>query len=310
MNQDNSLNGRLLAIIEKSGLDEARVKAIQEGMAPHMKYVNAALKAIEELETRVTPGIEVSQDIIDEASEARKLVKKKRTEIESKRKELKEPALREGQLIDAIAAEYKLPIEAIELRASRIEKHNVNIQEARRAELQSTRLELLAACQIPVSLINSSALAGMTEDEFSEYMADLSVQAEELEQRQKSEREKYQAMVKQAEEQAAFAKAQEERARQEAIKAQQEMAMQKAQADAERRANEILSKKNAAAMADSNDVEAVETILVLLRQVIESVPAIETAKSDMGRNAFGYIKSELVKVYTTAGNALDKYKKS
>lgn len=90
----------------------------------------------------VTDATQVS--LMREAGEARKALKKVRTSVEAKRKELKEDALRYGQQVDQAAKELRELIEPIEAYLEEQEKFAEIAEAKRKKELAERRKEELS----------------------------------------------------------------------------------------------------------------------------------------------------------------------
>jgi len=86
---------------------------------------------------------ESQTEIIEKASEARKLITKVRTSVEKRRKELKEDSLRRGQLIDSVAKAITAEIEPIESHLREQEGFAERMAKQRHQALQSERAALI-----------------------------------------------------------------------------------------------------------------------------------------------------------------------
>ena len=100
--------------------------------------------------------------------EGRLKLKKTRTAIENRRKELKAGALEYGRKVDAVAKELTDLIEPAEKTLAKIENDHVTALERIEQQKLDDRMEKLAAvrCQHPSSLVKS-----MTDKQFEEFLA-------------------------------------------------------------------------------------------------------------------------------------------
>jgi hypothetical protein len=108
-----------------------------------LEKFNEYFEVAAQWEAKLNTLIVTDEDQIAEmkmAGEARKFLKKKRTEIENTRKEMKEDALREGNMIDGIAKVLKGLIEPLEAKALNIETFAERAQQARIKQLHEDRV--------------------------------------------------------------------------------------------------------------------------------------------------------------------------
>lgn len=109
-------------------------------------------------------------DLMAEASDKRKALKKIRSSVENKRKELKADSLRTGQAIDSIAKRVKNAIEPAEKYLEMQEKFAELKQAEREAKLKTERVEKLLAYTDDISLYN---IDSMNQEQFDALLASL-----------------------------------------------------------------------------------------------------------------------------------------
>lgn len=109
-------------------------------------------------------------DLMAEASDKRKALKKIRSSVENKRKELKADSLRTGQAIDSIAKRVKNAIEPAEKYLEMQEKFAELKQAEREAKLKTERVEKLLAYTDDISLYN---IDSMNQEQFDSLLASL-----------------------------------------------------------------------------------------------------------------------------------------
>jgi hypothetical protein len=140
----------LAPIIANSGLAEAKLNRIvaEFNLEKYQKVVSDWTEKANAIV--ITDASQITE--MKMAGEGRKFLKKVRSEIENKRKELKEDSLREGQTIQLIANTLKGLIEPIEQDLEQKEKF-AEIQESLRQEkLHSERVELLSEFMDVISI--------------------------------------------------------------------------------------------------------------------------------------------------------------
>ena len=148
-------------------------------------YFNIAAEWETKLDTLVvTDESQVAE--MKMAGEARKFLKKKRTEIENTRKEMKEDALREGNMIDGIAKVLKSLIEPLEKKAEKIENFAEELQALRKQQLYADRKEKLVAFGwTDVGVIH---LGDMGEDDFDIYLKGMQSSFEQKQKEKEAQR--------------------------------------------------------------------------------------------------------------------------
>ena len=141
----NEENNQLSKMVNESGLDKTKSQYILDKF---QSYFNIAAEwEIKAKTLSVTSDHQVAE--IKMAREGRLLLKKKRTDIEKSRKELKEQSLREGKSIDGIASVLKGLIQPIETYLEeqekyteiRISKEKDDLQKKRREEFEEAGIE-------------------------------------------------------------------------------------------------------------------------------------------------------------------------
>lgn len=192
-----------------------------------------------------------------EAKEQRLALKRVRTQIENKRKELKEDSLKTGRAIDAVARVMRETIEPAEKYLQEQEKFKEILEQKRHAEMMTKRTETIGKYTDP-SMYN---LESMSNDQFDELVAKL--------EKEKSDREEAerQELIKQE------AEARAERERQEKLLEENRKLQREAEerrvAD-ERKVNRIneLTRLGLMWNSDKSSYEGVDT--VTKEQILES----------------------------------------
>lgn len=139
------------------------------------------------------------------ARESRLTIRKVRTDVENKRKELKADALNYGRTVDAIANELKGLIEPIEEHLLEQEEFAKRIEAARIEEMKQARIAELLPYGVSTEFID---LAGMPEPVYQKLLADSKTAHEAL---QESNRKAAEAAQKAEQERLAAEKAEAER---------------------------------------------------------------------------------------------------
>lgn len=146
----------------------------------------------------VTDASQVAE--MQQAGEARKALKSIRIAVDKKHKELKEDALRKGQLLDSIKRTLTGLIVPIEEHLERQEKF-VEIQEQERIKkLEAERIELLTPYFDPIAL-KALGLGGMSDDAFNNLLEGQRLAHEsKIREQERIEKERIDAEKRKAEE--------------------------------------------------------------------------------------------------------------
>lgn len=187
--ENQKKSNQLIKIITDSGLEKSKADVL---LAQFAEYESLAA----EWETKAKSIIITDESqvaLMVQAGEARKIMKTKRVEIEKRRKELKESALKEGQAIDAVARFLTALITPIELELESKEKYIEIKAKERRDKLQDERSILVAPYTefVPFGV----DLGAMTQEDFDKLFNGLKLQQEDKVKRQ-AEEEKRQAEEK------------------------------------------------------------------------------------------------------------------
>ena len=155
-------NNQLEKIVTESNLSKSEAQVLLEKFSNYFEIAAEWSKKIKEI--KVTDVSQVAEMKMNR--EARLMLKSKRLEIESTRKELKEESLRKGQTIDSIARILKNLIEPLEQECEQNEKFK-EIKEAKeKAERQSKRMESLLPFNVAV---DAGMIRNMSDEMFSNY---------------------------------------------------------------------------------------------------------------------------------------------
>lgn len=228
-------------------------------------------------------------DLMNQAREKRLLLKKARTTVENKRKELKADIVKQGKAIDSVARYVKEEIEPAEEYLQLQEKF-VEIKKAKEAEaLKAERVEKLMQYTDDIGVYN---LDTMTSEQFDGLLATLKSQHEaklkaEADAKKKAEEEAEAERKRQAEiekENAKLKKEAEDREKAERVKAQAE------RDEAERLSGIAVSLKKYA--HNNQTVEDCEKSLEGLQKEYAGLSA-EDQEHDRIKSAFEVSQAEL-----------------
>lgn len=209
------------ALITKTGIDQLRAAQVLDNFR--------AAFALADQWKAIADGIEVT-DVMDvaaiaEAKRLHKIIRDERINVEKKRKELKEPSLREGQLIDGVSNVYKELLAPIEKHLHDAAYYVENLEKERKEKLAKDRADKLRLFEVdPAGFPN---LGDMTDEAFEVVYTGI--------------RESYHARKKAEADEAA---ANEERARQQAIENEQ-LRKENERIEAERKALEAELRRKA-----------------------------------------------------------------
>ena len=149
----------LVVLIEGSNVEESTLASLKEAFLPF--YTQA-----KEWEGRAKQLTVTSIDQVAEmkmAKVARLQIKSIRTDVEKRRKEMKEDSLRKGKAIDAVANMLKGLLEPIEEHLEEQEKFAERIEQKRKNELAESRTKQLQAVEVTPDFYD---LHNMPEDQF------------------------------------------------------------------------------------------------------------------------------------------------
>jgi len=150
----------LTIVAEQAQLPAESQRNLLDSFQPHYQ---AACDLIEQARNiTVTDATQLTE--MKQARTIRLALKDVRVSVDKARKSLKEESLRTGKAIDGMANVLKYMIEPAENRLDEMEKFAERAEAERKANLQSSRLELLAALKIDSSFYD---LANMPESTFA-----------------------------------------------------------------------------------------------------------------------------------------------
>jgi len=145
------------------GLEETKVKGIEEAFAPKIAERNELNKIyIELIKEELTP------ELSKKAGDLRRKLVKVRTGISSIHKTQKAFFLASGKFVDAWKNKETEPVEQMELKLAEIEKYAENLEKERLAKLQSERIELV---KVYVEEIDYRNYSIMEQDVFDAYLS-------------------------------------------------------------------------------------------------------------------------------------------
>jgi len=237
MKQDTT---KLQTIANELSLNSQDLNKLVEAFGGPFNEVGAILDdyKLDESGTIIkTDKVIVVKDVNDKegmlkAREARLLLKKARTTVENKRKELKEDIVKQGKAIDKIAKFVKEEIVPVENYLQHQEDYAKVIAEAERLKLKNKRVEDLLLYTDDISLYN---LDDMTDEQFGKLLETVKDQYEyKVAEAKRVEEERIQKERAEAEERARI---EEENQK---LKAEAE---ERAKADAEKQRAEKLNKE-------------------------------------------------------------------
>lgn len=148
------------------GLEVEQVSTIEQAFLPKIQEREALVAIYDQLITS-----ELTPDLCKQAKEVRLRLVKVRTGISDIHKAQKAFFLAAGRFVDAWKNKETLPVEQMEEKLSEIENYYINIEKARKAQLQSER-------QIEVSKYTdypASALGDMEQQVYDAYLQGLKV---------------------------------------------------------------------------------------------------------------------------------------
>lgn len=172
------MNNELTTILKEKNIAQENAKALLDAFGAPFEEAGEILKDYRFdddgnlIPTKETIAVtqEDQFDLMAEASDKRKALKKIRSSVENKRKELKADSLRTGQAIDSIAKRVKNAIEPAEKYLEMQEKFAELKQAEREAKLKTERVEKLLAYTDDISLYN---IDSMNQEQFDSLLASL-----------------------------------------------------------------------------------------------------------------------------------------
>jgi hypothetical protein len=174
----------LVAIIDQKGVKvtEEMKQELQKTFVPLFEGVEEELE-----QARAIVVTDESQvDVMKQADALRKILKKKRSAVENKRKELKNYYVQTGKAIDSIANHLKELIEPIESHLQEQATYAVRMEEKRRQDRKDKRIAALSQYG-PVT--EFAGLETMPEESFEMLLAGKKAEYEKI-QREKEETER------------------------------------------------------------------------------------------------------------------------
>lgn len=237
------MNNKLQVILNEQGIEKSDVAKMVEAFGGPFEEAGVVLDTYKNIV--VTDENDVAT--MSKAREARLLLKKARTTVENKRKELKADIVKQGKAIDSVARYVKEEIEPAEEYLELQEKFAEIKKAERAAKIKADRVEKLMQYTDDISVYNLDA---MNDEQFESLLATLKTQHEAKIAEEKRIEEERIAKEK-ADEEARIAQAKEnERLKAEALKREKEQAKKDAEAKAERdriqkEADEKLAKERA-----------------------------------------------------------------
>lgn len=283
-------NSKLQVILTEQGLEKSDVAKMVEAFGGPFEEAGDILAAFEkDAEGNLVPGkdaIKVKDEndfaSMAEAREQRLALKKARTTVENKRKELKADIVKQGRAIDSVAKYVKEEIEPAEKYLEEQEKFAELRAAEKAAKLKAERVEKLMAYTDDISVYN---LDEMSDDQFNSLLATLKAQKEAEDKRIADE-----AKAK-AEAEAAEKKRQEEQA------AENERLKKEAKAKEEADARKIARINQVAALGlvwneaaesyvkDDFNVSKVEILSLSDEEFIKVIDAIKTEMESRAETA-------------------------
>lgn len=235
------MNNKLQVILDEQGIDKSDVAKLVKAFGGPFEEAGIILDTYKEIEVTAEDDAEG----MAKAREQRLVLKKARTTIENKRKELKADIIKQGRAIDSVAKLVKEEIEPAEKYLETQEKFAELAAAKRAAELKAERIEKLMQYTDDVSVYS---LDNMTVEQFDNLFNSLKSQYE-AEQKRIADEKKQAEEARIAEEKRIAEQAKEnERLRAEA-KAREEA---EAKAEAERKAEQ--AKKDAEIQAEQDRI--------------------------------------------------------
>ena len=265
--ETTTATNELTIVAEQSQLPADSQRNLRDTFQPHYQ---AACELIEQARNiTVTDATQLTE--MNQARTVRLALKDLRVSVDKIRKSLKEESLRTGKVIDCMANILKYMIEPAESRLDEMEKFAERAQADRKAKLQSSRLELLAALKIDSSFYD---LANMPESTFATLLETTRLANESrIAAAKKAEEDRIAAEQDRIEE--------EKRVRAENAKLQRE-AEEQAKALAAERAK-VEADRKAADDAARAEREALQKKAAEERERLEAAAAIERREREIGR---------------------------
>lgn len=179
----SEVNNKLAIILEEQGLEKSDVLKMVEAFGGPFEEAGDVLKSFEkDDEGNLVPGknaIKVTDEndfaTMAEAREQRLALKKARTTVENKRKELKSDIVKQGNAIDSVAKYVKEEIEPAEKYLELQEKFAEIKAAETAAKLKADRIEQLMKFTDDISFYN---LDDMTAEQYGTLLTSLQAQHE------------------------------------------------------------------------------------------------------------------------------------
>lgn len=283
----SEVNNKLQVIFDEQGIEKSDAQKLVEAFGGPFEEAGDILATFErDSEGNLVPGkdaIKVKDEndfaTMAEAREKRLALKKARTTVENKRKELKADIVKQGKAIDSVARFVKEEIEPAEKYLEEQEKFAELRAAEKAAKLKAERVEKLMAYTDDISLYN---LDEMNDDQFNSLLATLKAQKEAEEKRIADE-----AKAK-AEAEAAEKKRQEEQAAENARLKKEAEEKEKAEAQKVARINQVAALGliwNEPAESYVKDDFNVSKVEILSLSDAEFTKVIDSIKAEMEKRA-------------------------
>lgn len=267
----------LSTLIANSNLDEYRSKLLTEKFSEFQATADEWKAQADQI--IITD--ESQADLMKLADEGRKILQKKRTDLEKMRKQLKEPALREGQTIDAIAKTLTAMITPIEEDLTSKAKFKEIREAARTLALKEQRMKELFPYDVS---IDSGFIVSMDESTWKTFLNGVIADHET---KVRLAKEKEDARILQAKLEAAEqARIREENARlrAEAIERERQAENERAKAEAERARLTFEARENERKLVEERaKAEAIQTKFkeqIAAQEAAEELSAVALANMD------------------------------
>lgn len=242
-------NNKLQVILNEQGIDKSDVGKLVEAFGGPFEEAGQVLATYKEIEVTDVKDVAGMQ----KAREARLLLKKARTTVENKRKELKADIVKQGKAIDSVARFVKEEIEPAEEYLELQEKFAEIKHAEEQARIKAERVEKLMQYTDDISLYNLDA---MTDEQFNSLLATLKAQHEAEEQRKLDEAKAAEEARKAEEKRIADQAKENARLKKEAEAREAEQAKKDAEAKAEQ--DRIKAEADAKIEAERKKTEALE----------------------------------------------------
>ena len=216
------------------GLEVSQVETIEQAFLPKIQEREALVAIYDQLiKSELTP------ELCKEAKEVRLKLVKVRTGIADIHKTQKAFFLAAGRFVDAWKNKETLPVEQMEEKLSEIENYYINMEKAKKAQLQAERLlEVSKYTEYP-----ANALGEMEQQVYDAYLQGLKVAYDaKIEAERKAEEERLAAIEAEKAERERI-RIENERLKAEAEQKEKEFAEERAKAEAERKALEEKARK-------------------------------------------------------------------